>query len=63
MGDTSRDRPPAQFSLYLPAEMVDEIDAICEERLSSRAGVIREALAEWLARRRRLAELADSVAV
>lgn len=61
MDEKSQERGPAQFSVYLPAEMADEIDGIVEQRLSSRAGVIREALSDWLARQRRMAA-AEAVA-
>lgn len=58
MDEKSQERAPAQFSVYLPADMAEEIDVIVEQRMSSRAGVIREALSEWLARQRRIAEVA-----
>jgi len=42
----------AKFTISMPDELVEEIDDLAQKRGSTRSGVLREATAEYVARRK-----------
>lgn len=61
MSDRPEERPPAQFSLYLPADLADQIDEIAKRRGTSRAQILREWAILGVEREAMVRRLAEAV--
>lgn len=64
MSEQTYEREPVQFSVSMPADLVDEIDKVAKQRFTNRATILRQASAEFVARARKADRLlAESEAV